>query len=235
MTLGCTPTDAAPVIPRGYKSTEQSAGALGAEVDEEEMFNALPYYLRGQVTTYLMDDMLRGSRAFGFLDDDGRCAPLNPQPLPSPNVHTGKSARARTHALRWLHTCAHHPTGSGPEKLPICRLDRPWAICPSVSTCQHCCPDSKALYVWTIVSALSSWRSTVQMIDPCCVTWPCCLCFLLESNPKASLRAGSSHRQPVVPVLSERQCVKSAQQLIYCPSACGSSNKLPSFLSHSFH
>lgn len=42
------------------------------EVDERLLFDQLPHHLRGEVATFLTDDMLKESRAFGSLDNDSR-------------------------------------------------------------------------------------------------------------------------------------------------------------------
>ncbi len=36
------------------------------------MFDQLPYYLRGQVASFLTDGMLKESKAFGNLDESAR-------------------------------------------------------------------------------------------------------------------------------------------------------------------
>jgi hypothetical protein len=41
-------------------------------VDERLLFDQLPHYLRGEVATFLTDEMLRDSRAFGNLDSASR-------------------------------------------------------------------------------------------------------------------------------------------------------------------
>jgi hypothetical protein len=41
-------------------------------VDERLLFDQLPHYLRGEVASFLTDDMLRESRAFGNLESSSR-------------------------------------------------------------------------------------------------------------------------------------------------------------------
>jgi hypothetical protein len=42
------------------------------QVDERLLFDQLPHYLRGEVASFLTDDMLRESRAFGNLESASR-------------------------------------------------------------------------------------------------------------------------------------------------------------------
>lgn len=42
------------------------------QVDERLLFDQLPHYLRGEVASFLTDEMLRESRAFGNLDSESR-------------------------------------------------------------------------------------------------------------------------------------------------------------------
>ncbi len=97
------------------------------------MFNALPYYLRGQVTTFLMDDMLRASRAFGFLDGDGRCVPARPPPA---------RPHARAHARNAVspHMCTPPQRGL---RLANARLPPRSFPRPCVSPCRYCFPALK--------------------------------------------------------------------------------------------
>jgi hypothetical protein len=41
-------------------------------VDERLLFDQLPHYLRGEVASFLTDEMLRESRAFGNLGSESR-------------------------------------------------------------------------------------------------------------------------------------------------------------------
>lgn len=55
-------------------------------MDERLLFDQLPHYLRGEVASFLTDDMLRESRAFGNLESASRRLVQPARPAFWPNL-----------------------------------------------------------------------------------------------------------------------------------------------------
>lgn len=137
------------------------------EVDEEEMFNALPYHLRGRVTSYLLDDMLKESDAFGSLDRSGRllvAAMLKPVPVaPGHDLFTQCTAANSVYILQDGELAMYRNT------IEIARLGAPF-LTGQLAVLNACEPDGesphKHLFACRAVSLCMVWELSMDDLLP---------------------------------------------------------------------